>query len=239
MTGRMIFIVCLSILLSSTLNLAHSEGMDLDVCVDATVVSKYIWRGFDVLDANPAFQPSIDLSFGDTGLGFNIWGSMALDDRSNLDDYDEVDFGLSFERDLTDYFSFSVGSVLYWYPNLDEDDTTYEVFFGGTLTQILFNPALTLYYDLDLGDDLYAELSGSHDIPAGDYELSTSLTIGYNNGQYEVDRGFSDMRLSASMDFPVWKLTITPGLNYTFILEDTVNEDNGEFSVSLGVCVEF
>ncbi|HEV59022.1 MAG TPA: hypothetical protein ENN87_16250 [Phycisphaerales bacterium] len=54
-----------------------AQGSDLGVTVDATWVSKYIWRGFDMLDDKAALQPSIDLDFWGTGLYFNAWGSWA------------------------------------------------------------------------------------------------------------------------------------------------------------------
>ncbi len=236
---KLSFVFVIALLLGSTFPQARAEVMDLDICVEATVVSKYIWRGFDVLDGKPAFQPSIDLSLNDTGFGLKIWGSFALDDRSTLGDYDEVHLVLSFERGLTDFFSILVGTEVYKFPNLDKNNITYEVFLGGTLTKILFAPTLALYYDFDLGNGLYAEVSGSYDIPLGNYVLSTSLTIGYNDGQFNVDPGFSDITFSASMDLPIWKLTITPGVYYTFILEDTVNEDDGEFWALLKASLEF
>ena len=96
-----------------------------------------------------------------------------------------------------------------------------------------------MYYDFELGDGLYVEASGAYDIPVGNYSVSNSLAVGYNNGQFGVDAGLSDIALSTSMDFPLWKLIITPGLNYTFILGDTVNSDNDEFWVNLGASVEF
>jgi len=66
--------LCLGALLAGP---ALAQQGDLGVTVDATWVSKYIWRGFDVLDDKAAFQPSIDFDLWDTGFHFTIWTSWA------------------------------------------------------------------------------------------------------------------------------------------------------------------
>ncbi len=52
-----------------------AEG-DIGVDIDATWVSKYIWRGFDKLDDKAAFQPSINVDLG-SGFSVGVWGSYA------------------------------------------------------------------------------------------------------------------------------------------------------------------
>ena len=46
-----------------------------DVDIDVTWVSKYIWRGFDILDDTAAFQPSVNVDLG-SGLSLNVWASL-------------------------------------------------------------------------------------------------------------------------------------------------------------------
>jgi hypothetical protein len=46
-----------------------------DVDVDVTWVSKYIWRGFDILDDKAALQPSVNVDLG-SGFTFNAWASL-------------------------------------------------------------------------------------------------------------------------------------------------------------------
>ena len=46
--------------------------------IDATYVSRFIWRGYDVYANNhSAFQPSVDLDLFGTGFGINVWMSRA------------------------------------------------------------------------------------------------------------------------------------------------------------------
>jgi len=49
---------------------------DVGVDVDATWVSKYIWRGIDRLDDKAAFQPSINVNVG-SGFSVGVWASYA------------------------------------------------------------------------------------------------------------------------------------------------------------------
>lgn len=53
-----------------------AEG-DLGVTVDATWVSKYIWRGVDVLDDKAAFQPSVNVDIFGSGFSVGVWASYA------------------------------------------------------------------------------------------------------------------------------------------------------------------
>jgi len=53
------------------------EG-ELHGTIDATYVSRYIWRGYDAYGRNhSAIQPSIDLDLFGTGYGFKVWMSRA------------------------------------------------------------------------------------------------------------------------------------------------------------------
>ncbi len=53
-----------------------AEG-DLGVDVDVTWVSKYIWRGFDMLDDKAALQPSVSVDIFDSGFSVTAWASYA------------------------------------------------------------------------------------------------------------------------------------------------------------------
>ena len=55
---------------------AASNDSGMVTTIDASYVTKYIWRGFDMLDDKAAFQPSINLDMGN-GWNFNVWSSWA------------------------------------------------------------------------------------------------------------------------------------------------------------------
>ncbi|MDH4202134.1 MAG: hypothetical protein OEV87_04510 [Phycisphaerae bacterium] len=48
----------------------------MGVTVDLSYTSKYIWRGFDILDNTGAFQPSVNVDLGN-GFSANVWMSYA------------------------------------------------------------------------------------------------------------------------------------------------------------------
>ncbi|MBC8379293.1 MAG: hypothetical protein H8E62_08965 [Planctomycetes bacterium] len=52
----------------------EAAAQDLGVTVDLSYTSKYIWRGFDILDDVGAFQPSVNLDLGN-GFSANVWMS--------------------------------------------------------------------------------------------------------------------------------------------------------------------
>lgn len=67
----------IAVILLSTAGLALAQEGELGIDVDATWVSKYIWRGIDMLDDTGAFQPSINFDLYDTGFSFKLWASYA------------------------------------------------------------------------------------------------------------------------------------------------------------------
>ena len=63
---------------------------------EARVVSRYVWRGYDLSRAKPAFQPYVEVRLPG-GLGFNAFTTNALDRKTELD---EAQIGLTFSREV-------------------------------------------------------------------------------------------------------------------------------------------
>ncbi|MEN8126469.1 MAG: hypothetical protein ABFR90_01555 [Planctomycetota bacterium] len=79
--------VGLVVLLSVTafVNAAEEETalpQDLEVTLDLSYTSKYIWRGFDVLGDQGAWQPSINVDLSN-GFTANIWASYSDSSGTN------------------------------------------------------------------------------------------------------------------------------------------------------------
>jgi hypothetical protein len=55
---------------------APTVEKDYTFTFDATFMSKYIWRGFDLFDDHAAWQPSLDFQM-ENGLGAKVWASYA------------------------------------------------------------------------------------------------------------------------------------------------------------------
>jgi len=68
--------------------------------LDATYVTKYIWRGFDVLDDKAAFQPSANMAY--EGINLNVWSSFAgaskNDGSHSTVDATEMDYTVSYKN---------------------------------------------------------------------------------------------------------------------------------------------
>lgn len=55
--------------------LVQAQEDAVGVTLDATWVSKYLWRGFDLNDDKGAFQPSVDVDLFGSGFRINVWAS--------------------------------------------------------------------------------------------------------------------------------------------------------------------
>jgi hypothetical protein len=97
--------------------------------LDASYVTKYIWRGFDKLDDKGAFQPSVNLAL-DNGLNFNVWSSLAGAAKNNGSistvDATEVDYTISYKNTLGEdacLTKYNVGWRYYTYPKANHEMT--------------------------------------------------------------------------------------------------------------------
>jgi uncharacterized protein (TIGR02001 family) len=209
----------------------------LGVRSELSLVSKYIWRGFDTIaDDRPAVQPSLTFDFGRSGIWFNLWSAVAMADT----DFVELDLVLGYDRDLSKYLSLSAGIGYFTFPSMsgypDENSTTPEAYAGITANALSLSPSLTLYYDFNLGDGIYATLSLGRDFKIGTKMLNASFLVGYMD-QYKdigVDPGISDICLGISTDFGYKNFILAPSVNYVIVPNDTVNDEN-EFWMGLMV----
>ena len=214
-----------------------------NVSFQADLTSRFIWRGFDLLpDNNSALQPSLTFDLGDSGFSLNLWSSFALTDRGIYKYWDEIDLTVTYALKTPENLSLVLGftNYGYWFArNFNfKDHTTQEFFVEVGLPKVFLSPKLTAFYDINLGDGLYVQLSAVHPVSlAGNIGLDLSAKLGYNAGQYlpeGADTGFSDLTIGASAPLKVGTVTLSPFFNYTFVFLDAVNDDNELwFGVSL------
>jgi len=210
----------------------------VSVSGSAAFVTKYIWRGYNVVD-DPAIQPSLDFGFGESGFSVNVWLSASLSDRNKTSTFDELDFTLGYSASLPNGSALSVGLIYYTFPNQDDfkidDHTTQEVYAAFTPGVPYLSPTITLYYDFNLGDDLYATFGVDHSIGVGTGSIGSSTVLAYNNGQFGSDSGFSHVELSVFAAIAAGSVEIAPSVTFVGVFEDTVNKDNEIFlSVIIG-----
>lgn len=235
------------------------EERFLGIDLDATVVSKYMWRGYDILDDRAAFQPSINFDLFQTGFSLNVWGSFAL--SSGFEDLDELDYSLAY---ATTFFEeeayaldFAVTYIYYDFPNTtskyaDGQEIGVEISFPNLLEigpsflvpswysgylwpahsggpERGWHHVMGLAYDLPITPLL----------PGQDEQaLSFSTDLTYNDGTFGSESGFSHATIGLSTTFEVGDFSITPSLNYQWSFEDTVNDED-EFWAGIGVTYSF
>jgi uncharacterized protein (TIGR02001 family) len=195
------------------------------------ISSSYIWRGFDL---NPTqkmvLQPSVDYSFGKSGLALNLWGSFSFVNRET----NEIDLTLSYTFKAAKNFSLTAGFIHYGYYFAEnfsfENNTSHEFFISAGLPNTITHPTLTVFYDFTNGDGFYFQLETGHSIPiAPSVQTDLSASLGYNGGQWlaeGVDPGFSDLNIGLAVSFEYKNWIITPYANYTFVLLDALGNDN-------------
>jgi hypothetical protein len=201
------------------------------VSIQVDWVSRYIWRGFDLLpDNHAAIQPSLTADLGRSGFSLNLWSSFALAQRGTLRYSDEIDLTLSYTFAMPEGWELSAGINHYGYWFADgftfKDDTSQEIFVALARTDLPLSPTLSAYYDCNLGSGLYVSLAFGHEIRMSD-QLGIELggLIGFNSGQYIEGTGFSDIDLYVSVPLTAGKLTLTPSFNIMIPLLNEVNED--------------
>ncbi|HKZ95920.1 MAG TPA: TorF family putative porin [Hyphomicrobiaceae bacterium] len=92
---------------------AAEEGRKFEWSVTVSATSDYLFRGISTNCEDPAFQPSIDASYGILYAG--IWGSNVCDESNPA----EVDLYAGIKPVLGPV-TFDFGVIYYWYPNGDD-----------------------------------------------------------------------------------------------------------------------
>ncbi len=196
------------------------------------LASRYIWRGFDIFyDNQPAWQPSLTYTFGDSGFSINLWGSYALAGRDELKFLDETDLTLLYELGVSDKISLVAGFCHYgWYRARNfsfKNSTTQEFFLIASLPYVLLTPSLSVFYDVNIGDGIYVLLDCSHSVILNDsLELALTVSLGYNGNQFVDDSGLSDLTFGMSLPISLDGITISPYINYCIVFLDSVNDNN-------------
>ncbi len=187
-----LFLICF---IGTTLAQDQDQEWAFSFAGDATVVSKYIWRG-QRLTNDWSLQPAVTLGVGN--FSFNTWGTMeltAVNQGDGLLDpadplsghslkgkFSEVDYTFSYTQSIED-ITLDVGTIFYTFPDRSASlASTTEIYGGVALDALPLAPALTLYIDVDETSDgggdsgIYFLMSAGHSIPF-DHPVLTGLDI--------------------------------------------------------------
>lgn len=199
---------------------------DVDVTVD--VYSKYIWRGFNLGD-DTVLQPSLGIA--GEHLSLTVFGNY---DTGAGDEWTELDYTLEYGF-LVGENEGVVGWTYYTFPNLPDGDgdSSQEVYAGLTWPGRV-PLSLTVYYDYDEGDGIYAEVGTEVPVQMGDGEGALSLALGYNRHQWRSESGLSHVLVTLSREFSVGRVSLTPVLGFSAALDADFDSES-YFGLSFGV----
>jgi hypothetical protein len=195
------------------------------------LVSRYVWRGFDLLpDNHAAIQPSLTIDLGQSGFSLNLWSSFALAQRDTFKYSDEIDLTLSYTFQTAASCEVTAGFIQYGYWFAEDfkfkAHTSQEIYATVAKTDLPLSPQLSVYYDFNLGSGLYVTLGGSKEWKLSDrVGLTAGGLIAFNSRQYIDKTGFSNIDIYVRVPLSLGGLTLTPSLNLMIPLLDEVNED--------------
>jgi hypothetical protein len=215
------------------------------VGADLGLYSSYVWRGLSLTN-KPVAQPDLYVTFpaGKASITVAGWANIDLgqyDDPNNdisesggvssfnfaeFDPYAEIGYPIG-KATLTG------GVTGYFYPNeagLTSDFNTWEVYGKLSFDEVVLSPKISVWYDIDKIDGLYAEAALSHSLALGEsHSLDLGATAGFNSGQdadldssgipqadfYNFqDNGFTHLDLSAGFPLTAGAFSITPVFHF-------------------------
>lgn len=228
----------------------------VDVGLGADYVTRYIWRGYDLVpDNNPAFQPSGSVGFSPMeGLDLSaaVWASYGLSDSSDKasrdkNEWDEIDYTVGLDYAITDTLSVSLGHIYYFFPQVSDSDLndTKEVYVGVSMgLPYDLSTGLTVYYDYDNGKGIYANWTIDYSRSLSEaVAVAAGFNVGYVNYTEDAEddgfyvdadgdalQTFSDATLSMGVDVDLgYGFALANYLYYTMPLgdlKDDVNDNN-------------
>ncbi|MCF7854819.1 MAG: MipA/OmpV family protein [Candidatus Pacebacteria bacterium] len=237
-----------AMVLVSAAVVAEERPVTIELGVDA--VSNYVWRG-QLLTDDPVLQPSVTVGY--KGFSLNAWGSIDMTDVNEVGDEDyrlqEVDYTLSYAFSSVEGLDLEGGVIHYDFPGTGFDATR-ELYGSAALSSMFLAPTLTVYYDFDEVDGVYANLGIGHAFEFRD-SLEVSLDAGlgwsdadYNGAYFGVDESaFQELAITASLDYSVTdRFGVSVFVGYSELLDGDIEDvvsDPDIFSAGVGVTLSY
>ncbi len=209
--------------------MAEAAG-EKEVEIYSDFVTHYVWRGFLLTD-DPVWQPGGTLSM--YGFSFDVWFNVDLT-SVNRPEYDyrlsEVDYTLSYEKEVISGLSLEAGAIHYTFPGTGDSATT-ELFVSAGY-DVLTQPSLTVYRDVDESEGWYASFGIGHGFPLAEaLNLGVGGAVGWgdssNNRAYfgESTNAFTDVLVSVELDYQLSdNLGFSLFAGYTDILDSDLRD---------------
>lgn len=186
----------------------------LTVGGDVAITSAFVWRGF-VLHDGACLQPDVWLALSDFTVTswLNVRRGIPGDNHFN-----EHDFTVDYSRDAG-RMTLSAGWTNYRFFGLEAGHTN--EFYAGASADVLLQPGVTVYKDVQMGSGTYVSVSAGHQWPMGGRATAgAQVAFGYNNHLYIDGAGLSDVAVTLSLSLPVpsARLLLEPTLTYSHSL---------------------
>jgi hypothetical protein len=214
--------------------MAEEEKNPFSASVSAGYYSKYIWRGQNLNDSSVLQTNVSGSAYGFTGA---VWTNLDLTDTpnsslNNLGEISEIDYSLDYTKSVNKV-GFSLGVIHYMFPNTAFASTT-EIY-GALSFAVPLSPKITWYRDVNMINGSYVQFSFGHSIQKiakwnDDYFVGLSFSgsiglagKGYNRGYFGIDENkANDFTLGVSVPFNLKYVSITPSLNFSTMISETV-----------------
>lgn len=251
MKKKVFFLLFFLGIVSFSANLFAFEigSQEVEITLTESYVSRYIWRGQDLYPTDDgAHQPSIDIAFPGllqgTDVSLNLWGSFPL--VGGHEDSEELNYTLTFSRDVSELFNLSLGYTYFDFPNTGKTADVSEPWGSVTLNKIPVLPidlSMTVFAGYDFQVAAGGPEEGWYYSWGFDTELSLpqapflqedqTLALGIVNWGNDGVAGLKKSslyatELSFSTSYAFKGFSITPNLHYTINHENSINADDDE-----------
>lgn len=214
--------------LAAAVAVAGEEAERPRCSLSLDLASKYVTRGL-MVNEDPVLQPEVGLSWH--GFKASFWGNYDFTDYNRRDnEFEELDWQLSYERTFCDLVTVEGGVIWYKYPGSGDDSK--EVFVLATFDNWLLTPGIGVYYDFDEANGVYVNPTVEHTFElCGPLSLTFSGGIGwgnrnfneYNMGLYE--NGFTDATAELYLEYqPMDWLGTGPFVAWTQVLDHELED---------------
>jgi len=214
--------------------LFSSSFAQISTGISADYVTRYMWRGFDVLTNRSAIQPSVTFS-NDKGISLNCWGSFGITERDHTGEFDELDLTLSYGKSLSGIISGEIGVINYFFPGYEgfpeKNSYSPEIYASASLSLLVIDPYISLFYDFNLGDGFYAQAGFTQDITFIPVLLKPvfMLNVAYNNGVWGIEeKGISHIDTGIYLPVKILNVNAGAGIYCTAMISDELKELNND-----------
>ncbi|MCX6537695.1 MAG: hypothetical protein NT151_01980 [Acidobacteria bacterium] len=146
----------------------------------------------------PSAQPTAWMTIGN--ITATSWVNLIANGASQ--GWSEHDLTIDYTREAGAW-ELSAGYTCYYFPTVQTGRVSHEFYVGAAFSGPL-NPLVTVYHDIKVGDGTYVSTGVSQAFPLGasKWSATPAVTLGYNNHQWVVGSGWSDLNLGVTLALP-------------------------------------